>query len=100
MRLVPFGENKNSFTARQVKNLIALAADKSGNQQVTALALYQLDDIGEQLSLELSEEKSTDRRSHLVYMLNEISQFRQHPKDYQPPAEPELPEGSPIGCER
>ncbi|MFQ5447552.1 MAG: zinc-dependent metalloprotease [Saprospiraceae bacterium] len=83
-----------------VKNLIALAANKSGNQQVAALALYQLDDIGQQLSLELNEEKSDDRRSHLVYMLNEISLFRQHPKEYQPPATPELPAGSPIGCER
>ncbi len=83
-----------------VKNLIALAADKNANRQVAALALYQLDDIGQQLSLELKDEKSKDRRSHLVYMLNEISRFRQHPEEYRPPAEPELPAGSPIGCER
>ncbi len=82
-----------------VKHLIALAADKTGNQQVTALALYELDQIANDFVRELEGEKIDERRAHLVYMLNEISQFRQRPKDFQPVKTPDLPDGSPIGCD-
>ena len=82
-----------------VKHLIALAADKTGNQQVTALALYEVDQVANDFVRELESEKVDERRAHLVYMLNEISQFRQRPKDFQPVKTPELPDGSPIGCD-
>jgi hypothetical protein len=81
-----------------LKHLIALAADKSDNQQVTALALYELDNLAQGFVQELESEKVEDRRAHLVYLLNEISQFRQRPKDYQPPQSPGIPDGAPIGC--
>lgn len=81
-----------------VKNLIALAADKSGNRQVTALALYEIDRLAQDFLREMAEEKVEERRAHLAYMLNEISQFRQRPEDYQPVRSPEIPDGSPIGC--
>ena len=82
-----------------VKHLIVLAADKTGNQQVTALALYELDQVANDFVRELEGEKVDERRAHLVYMLNEISQFRQRPKDFQPVKTPDLPDGSPIGCD-
>jgi hypothetical protein len=82
-----------------VKHLVALAADKTGNQQVTALALYELDQVANDFVRELESEKVDERRAHLVYMLNEISQFRQRPKDFQPVKTPGLPDGSPIGCD-
>lgn len=82
-----------------LKHLIALAADKSDNQQVTALALYELDQLARSLVQELESEQVENRRAHLVYLLDEISQFRQRPKDYQPPKSPGIPDGAPIGCE-
>lgn len=82
-----------------VRHLISLAATKEGNQQVTALALNELDRMAEDLIKELNKEQVEERRSHLVYMLNEIGQFRQHPKEYQPVKGLEIPAGAPIGCE-
>ncbi|MEZ4935275.1 MAG: zinc-dependent metalloprotease [Saprospiraceae bacterium] len=81
-----------------VLHLIQLAADKSANKQVNALALYELDRLTQDFVREMDEEKVDDRRAHLVYMLNEISQFRQRPEDYQPANNYDLPDGSPIGC--
>ena len=81
-----------------VKHFIHLAADKTINKQVNALALYELDQLTQDFVREMEDEKVGERRAHLVYMLNEISQFRQHPEDYHPVKSPELPAGSPIGC--
>lgn len=81
-----------------VLHLIQLAADKTANKQVNALALYELDRLTQDFVREMDEEKVDDRRAHLVYMLNEISQFRQRPEDYQPAKNYDMPDGSPIGC--
>ena len=81
-----------------VRHLIALAADKAGNQQVTAQAMYEVDQLANDFVRELESEEVTERRAHLVYLLNEISQFRQHPEKFKLPPAPELPAGSPIGC--
>lgn len=81
-----------------IKHLIGLAANKNGNKQVTALAIYELDRLTQDLVRELEGEEVEERRAHLVFLLNEISMFRQHPKDYQPVESPDMPAGSPIGC--
>ena len=81
-----------------VKNLIQLAADKTANKQVTALALFELDRLAQDFVREMESEEVEERQAHLSYMLNEIGQFRQRPEDYQPPKSPEMPAGSPIGC--
>ncbi|HHM21684.1 MAG TPA: peptidase, partial [Bacteroidetes bacterium] len=81
-----------------IQHIIRLAADKTANKQLTALALYQLDQLSRDLLRKLENETVAERRAHLLYMLDEISRFRQHPKDYQPPKVPTLPAGSPIGC--
>lgn len=81
-----------------VQHLLELAADKTGNQQVAAIALYEIEGLTEQLGRELKDEKNVSRRAHLVYLLNEIDQFIKHPKEYKMPEPPNLPAGSPIGC--
>lgn len=81
-----------------VKHLIGLAANRAGNQQVTAQAFYEVDQLANDFLRELESEEDVERRAHLVYLLNEISRFRQHPEKYQPPKAPKLPDGSPIGC--
>lgn len=80
------------------KHLIRLAAQKGGNQQVKAMAIYELDQLAEMMVRELESEEGSERRAHLVYILSQISQFRQHPEKYEEPPAPELPAGSPIGC--
>ena len=80
------------------QHLIRLGAHKNGNQQVKAMAIYELDRLAEMMVRELEEEEIEERRAHLVYILNEITQFRQHPERYKATAAPELPDGSPIGC--
>ena len=81
-----------------IKHLISLAADKTANKQVNALALYELDRLTQDFVRELEEEEGEERRAHLVYMLNEIGQFRQRPENYQPAKTYDMPDGSPIGC--
>ena len=81
-----------------IKHLIRLAADKTINKQVNALALYELDRLTQDFVREMENEKVDERRAHLVYMLNEISQFRQRPENYQPVKTYDMPDGSPIGC--
>ncbi len=81
-----------------IQHLIRLAADRTINKQVNALALYELDRLAQDFLREMEAEKVDDRRAHLVYMLNEISQFRQRPENYQPAKNHDLPDGSPIGC--
>ena len=81
-----------------IKYLIKLAADKTINQQVNALALYELDRLTQDFVREMENEEVDERRAHLVYMLDEISRFRQHPEKYRPAKTPGLPAGSPIGC--
>lgn len=82
-----------------IQHLINLAADKTGNNQIAALALFQLDEVAQQLVLELNEEKAMPRKAHLVFLLENIRQFRQNPKEYQPVKSPEMPAGAPIGCD-
>ena len=81
-----------------IKYFIRLAADKNANKQVNALAFYELDRLTQDFIREMESEKIDERRAHLIYMLNEINQFRQRPEDYQPIKTYEMPDGSPIGC--
>ncbi len=81
-----------------VRHLIRLAASKSGNKQVIALAMYEIDRLVRDFVRELKNEEVEERKAHLVFLINEISMFLQHPKDYQPVKSPALPAGSPIGC--
>ncbi len=91
-------ELANKIEKLVLRQLIALAADKSADQQVAAIALLQLDELDKQLDRELAGEKAFSRKAHLTWLKNEIRLFRQNPKEYQLPPAPAMPDGSPIGC--
>lgn len=79
-----------------VQHLLQLAAHTKINQQVAALALYQIN----QLEKQLKNNKTSDvsQSAHEAYLLQQIAQYRQHPETYKMPPVPNLPDGSPIGC--
>ena len=91
-------ELANKIEKLVLRQLIALAADKKADQQVAAIALLQLKELNKQLDLELAAEQAFNRKAHLNWMKNEIRLFLEHPKEYQLPPAPALPDGSPIGC--
>jgi hypothetical protein len=80
-----------------VDHLLRLAADRKGDRQVAALALLEVDGLEEQLETELEEAKTTARKAHCLYLLEEIDRFRERPEEYQWPQVAEMPPGAPIG---
>jgi hypothetical protein len=80
-----------------VDHLLRLAADRKGDRQVAALALLEVDGLEEQLETELDEAKTTARKAHCLYLLEEIDRFRERPEEYQWPQVAEMPPGAPIG---
>ncbi len=84
---------------RFIYHLLKLAADESIQPQVTATALSALIDIREALDSRIANSPSNSPdRAHLRYMAERIDQFRQNPEDFEVPAAPKMPDGSPIGC--
>lgn len=81
-----------------LQNMLQLAAQKSGNSQVTATFLYMIDKFENGLKVNLNPEISEIYRAHVSYLLFQIEQFKKHPENYTMPAAPEMPAGSPIGC--
>jgi hypothetical protein len=80
-----------------VDHLLRLAADRKGDRQVAALALLTVDGLEEQLETELEAAKTTARKAHCLYLLEEIDRFRERPEEYQWPQVAEMPPGAPIG---
>lgn len=81
-----------------VGNVLRLAADKNGLQQVTAAALLKVDELEEQYSKQLSSERDSAQKAHINYLLREIALFKDHPEKFVPSTGPDMPDGSPIGC--
>lgn len=81
-----------------VHQLLRLAGDEKIMQQVSAVALYKINQLETQLEAQLKSTRSPNQSAHVTYLLTQIDQFKRDPKAYQVPEAPELPDGSPIGC--
>ena len=81
-----------------VENVLRLAADKNGLQQVTAAALFKVDQLEEQYSRQLRSERDPAQKAHINFLLREITLFKDHPEKFVPSTGPDMPDGSPIGC--
>ncbi|MCB0632582.1 MAG: zinc-dependent metalloprotease [Saprospiraceae bacterium] len=82
-----------------VRHLLQLAGDKNIMQQVSAAALWKINQLEKQLSTAAdSSSGNPDLQAHLAYLAEQIRQFKRSPEDYKVPAAPDLPDGSPIGC--
>ena len=85
-----------------VHKLMQLAANKTGNQQVNALAWKQLDvldgNFKGDLFMRANSKKLVNEIAHFEYLRAKIEAFKEDPSDYEIPKSPTLPDGSPIGC--
>lgn len=79
-----------------VQHLLQLAANTKTNQQVSAIAIYQINNLEKQLRQ--SKNQNVQQLAHHAYILQQISQYRQNPEAYKMPSSPDMPDGSPIGC--
>lgn len=89
---VEIGRNNEKLFLRK---LLQLAGNQEGNQQVTAVALFRVNKIGERLTGVTSD---MEEMAHRTYMMHQISQFKKDPSGFKLPEAPALPDGSPIGC--
>ena len=81
-----------------VLRLLGLAASDKGNQQVNAVALLKLNEMGELMSRSGKSSADPAEKAHYLYLLQKIAAFRLNPAAFKLPATPSLPDGSPIGC--
>lgn len=81
-----------------VHQLLRLAGDEKVMQQVSAVALYKINQLETQLETQLKETRSPNQLAHITYLQAQIDQFKRDPKSYKVPEAPALPDGSPIGC--
>ena len=72
--------------------LLQLAADKKGNQEVTASATFILKRYFETMYF-------TDSDLNNNYLKTQWEQFLQNPNDFKAPPPPIVPPGQPIGCD-
>jgi hypothetical protein len=81
-----------------LNKLLQLASNKSGNQQVAAIALFHVNEMEDVLKSPQKHINDVEERAHKDYLLQQISLFKKDPGSFKSPASPKLPDGSPIGC--
>ena len=77
--------------------LLGLAASDHGNQQVNAVALLKINEMGELMARSGKTTSDTAEQAHYLYLLQKIAAFRINPAQFKIPEAPGLPDGSPIG---
>ncbi len=77
--------------------LLGLAASDHGNQQVNAVALLKINEMGELMARSGKSTSDSAEQAHYLYLLQKIAAFRMNPAQFKIPEAPELPDGSPIG---
>lgn len=83
---------------RTLHHLLQLAGDKKIMQQVSAVALYKVNELEKELKSYLERGTDSAANAHATYLLQQISRFKNAPDKFEVPAAPSLPDGSPIGC--
>jgi len=83
---------------RLVHHLLGLAANKSGQQQVSAIAMQKLYEIDGRMKMEYSSSEGDEQKAHAIYIIQQIENYKNDPSDFEPPIEVQMPPGSPIGC--
>lgn len=82
-----------------VLRLLGLAASEEGNQQVNAVALLKINEIAELMSRTGKSSSDPKEQAHYLYLIQKLAAFRLNPGEFKLPATPDLPDGSPIGCD-
>ncbi len=88
--------------------LLNLAGDENIMRQVSAVALYHINEQ-EKFITDIIKKNDNSLRigergadpsliAHLSYLLEQINRFKNEPSEFKLPPTPEMPDGSPIGC--
>ena len=81
-----------------IQHTLRLAGDRDIMQQVSAMALLQINEMKVQYSQGVRQAQSAEQKAHFLYLIDQIRRFEADPEDYKLPAMPPMPDGSPIGC--
>jgi len=89
--------------ARMVEKLLLqhtlrLAGDRSIMQQVSAVASLKISEMKDEYVDRFEAAGTSDQKAHYRYLLDQIRRFELDPENYELPAMPPMPDGSPIGC--
>jgi hypothetical protein len=84
------------------QHMLRLAGDRDIMQQVSAVALAQAQAFMQEMAGMVSELDANDDedqivRAHIMYLGQQFTRFQADPENYQLPAMPPMPDGSPIG---
>lgn len=80
--------------------LLRLAGDQKVMRQVSAVAWLKVNELEQEYGKRINQSTTDNQLAHYTYLKAQITQFKQHPQNYELPEVPELPDGSPIGCGR
>lgn len=78
-------------------HILLLAGDENIMRQVSAAAWLKVTELERKIELSMGNTQEATQLAHLIYLKEKIRMFRQDPSEYQVPAIPSMPDGSPIG---
>jgi hypothetical protein len=85
-----------------LQHLLRLSGDRDIMQQVSAVALMEAQTFVQNAidgTMEMNPEDVQNKAlfAHQMYLVNQIQRFQNDPENYELPAMPPMPDGSPIG---
>ncbi len=78
-----------------IDQIMYLAMDNRAGNQTKAFCHLAIDELESKLQKENA--KSVERKAHILFALNKIKQFKNHPSDWKKAPVLDMPAGSPIG---
>jgi hypothetical protein len=78
--------------------LMQLAGDTGTAPQVSAIALFKLNEMEKRLEQQAGYADDVDQGAHYTWLLHQLRRFRENPSIFKLPPAPVLPDGAPIGC--
>ena len=81
-----------------LNQLLRLAQGEGVMSQVSAIALFKINQIEDYVGVLSEKETGAEQQAHYIYMLEQIRRFRINPEAWKMPEALSLPDGAPIGC--
>lgn len=78
--------------------LLRLAQGTGIMPQVSATALFKINQIEGHADTLLSSEEDVEQQAHYTYLLEQVRRFKNGPEAWKMPEAQPLPDGAPIGC--
>ncbi|MGB0839355.1 MAG: zinc-dependent metalloprotease, partial [Chitinophagales bacterium] len=81
-----------------LQHLMHLAANKNASGQARAVALLHINELEQWLKGQVNRTGDVAYKAHYTFALDQIHQYKNNPKAWNPTPPADLPDGSPIGC--